>query len=351
MKRVIVVLCSTVLIMGMGWRPPEPPVVPQTIKEIVQQEYPDGNVKIGVNLKSTDCEELINKEFDHLTSGIVFKQVSIHPSPGVYDFSKINYLMTNADEYNQTVYMHSPIGPQCSTWAKDDNRTPEELEINLHEFLQAIAPYSYYSNVLYQEVVNETIDDGVWFGPKIGNDQWENPWYTIGLDSDGTPSYIRMAFADAMQYSSPFCKLVWNQHTDDSIASWRLLLSTVARLKAEGYRIDAIGWQGHVDVGWEANLPYLRQIIEQVQAMGMDFIVTEMDVFIKNGESLEAQAATYKAIIETVLEYRNAGVVGVSFWSVSDKCSWRYYWYPGLFDENEVPKPAYHSVQDALLGR
>ena len=354
MKKLCLVIGTLFLViafsLGLGRVPPppaEPP--PEFIREVVELNYPDGNVVVGANLENLECLDLINDEFGHLTSGTVFKQYYIHPKPNTWNFEYTNFLIDNAEENGQTIYAHSPIGPQCSIWAKQDYRTSLELETNLREFMTVLAR-DYSSNFMYLEVVNEAVVNGEWHEAKPGTG-WENPWYAIGLDPDGIPSYIRMAFDVAAENADPNTKLGWNHHGLQE-ESWELILETIIQLKSEGRKIDYVGWQAHVDVGIDlpALIPALKDFIRIIHNLGMDFIITEMDVFIKNGESLEQQAATYKTIVEAVLECRDTGVVGISFWSVSDKCVWQSQWIPGLFDEFENPKPAYYAVFDALMG-
>lgn len=348
MKKLSILFCLLVFIVGMGKRPPD-----QTIREIVAQEYPCGNVLIGGNLDSVDCQDIINREFGHISSG--FRQTVIHPEPNVWKHNYADAVLRNAAENNQTICMHSHVGPQCSRWAKADNRTAQELETNLREFVRAVAS-RYSGKAKYMGVVNEAVHKGAWHKPKLGDNTWENPWYAIGLETNGIPKYIKMAFEVANQYASPNCKLGWNHHEKlDNMVSWRKIRNTILWLKSDGLRVDYIGWQAHVDVGWETeqNLDKLRQIIRSAQSMGMDFIVTECEVFITNPtkRQLKAQADTYAAILRTVLEFRNTGTIGVSYWSVSDKCSWKPHWYPGLFDENFKPKPAYNAIRDGLRGK
>ena len=352
MYRRLLVILVAFLVLGMGWRPPEPP---ETIRDAVYENYPDGNVLIGGNFESLDCLDIINREFGNLTSGNAFKQLKIHPKPDVWDFFLTDRFVQNTIDNNQTYYIHSPIGPQCSAWAKDDSRTADELETNLREFVEVVASY-YSQDALYMEVVNETVIKGEWFGPKPGSDSWENPWTIIGFENNGVPKYIKIAFEVAMENASTDCKLVWNQHEKLDRRSWELIFDTILWLRSEGIRIDAIGWHAHLNAGEESlegnNL--LRELISTTHLLGMDFIVTELDVSIRDiGENptieqLQAQADTYKAVLDIVLEFKDTGTVGVSFWSTSDKCTWKPQYYPGLFDYDGEPKPSYDVILDTL---
>ena len=83
----------------------------------------------------------------------------------------------------------------------------------------------------------------------------------------------------------------------------------------------------------------------------LEFHITEASVWLKNGNSqaaLEEQAATYRAIIEVLLEKRTTGRVAWNTWHIDDDHGWRNAWYPSLFDTNYRAKPAYYAIQDAL---
>ena len=102
--------------------------------------------------------------------------------------------------------MHCPIGPQCSDWAKEDNRTAAELEEELILFLEEICKrYNGKQGYIYMDVVNETVIDGTWHEDKEGTDLWECPWFKIGQDSDAnsTPLYIKLAsFIEKVSFKS-----------------------------------------------------------------------------------------------------------------------------------------------------
>ena len=77
-------------------------------------------------------------------------------------------------ENGQVIRMHGPISPQVSRWALEDERTAEELEQTLVEFMTKLCRrYDKYEHIRWMDVVNETVDrKGEWFGPKPGVDKW-----------------------------------------------------------------------------------------------------------------------------------------------------------------------------------
>ncbi len=68
----------------------------------------------------------------------------------------------------------------------------------------------------------------------------------------------------------------------------------------------------------------------------------------RTAAELEEQAATYKAILETLLEKRSTGKVAWNIWHIDDGKGWNIHWYPSLFKADYSPKPAYYAIQEAL---
>ena len=338
--------------------PPEPSG--RRLRIIVADKYPDHSIIIGGTTGAwalgTDTGCLLDREFSYVTPENDFKQQTIHPNPSTWNWTRADKWIRHIADHQQILRMHCPIGPQCSVWAKDDSRTPEQLETNLREFLTAVCQrYNGKLGIKYMDVVNETVVGGDWNKNKPGTDHWECPWYIIGQDTDKnkTPLYIKIAFEIAQQYA-PNIKLIYNQHGGlNDPGSWKLIAETIQYLREKGLRVDGIGWQAHVDNGWATptKLNRLRRLIDWAHSNNLEFHITEASVYLKNGlsqEALEQQATTYRAIIEVLLEKRFSGKVGWNIWDMDDGHCNNKEWYPSLFDANYEAKPAYYAIQTAL---
>lgn len=353
----------SVLLTALPVRPAELPV-PEgpRLREIVAAKYPSGNVFIG---GTTGWQKLprgagvvLDREFHYVTPENDFKQVIVHPQPGVWNWEAADAWLPRCRQNGQTLRIHGPIGPQCSKWAMDDRRTAEELRLNLEEYLTALCRRTNGDpSVRWLDVVNETVlPDGTWHGPKPGVESWENPWPAIG--HDGThplrpPLYLRMAFEIAGRHA-PDKELIINQNGSMQPPMWETVKALVAYLRGEGLRVDGIGWQAHVDVGWEKvphNLPRLHRLIEWAHGNALSFHVTENTVWLRKEKDCEAQAETFGAIVGALLSHRGTGVVTWNTWNLSDRDPWsRTRPYKGcLFADDFSPKPAYYAVQKALL--
>ena len=245
------------------------------IRQIVDKLYPDGNVFIGMANHAKEIgklsTEIADREFSYVTPSNDFKQSYIHR-----DLKKDNWRWTNSDAYikhskevEQILRVHGPISPQCSPWVKNDTRTPEELEQMLEEYMTALClRYGKEKNVKWMDVVNETIchenfaggkgyndmKPGDWFGPREGTTKWENPWTQLGYDETSeikVPVYIDKAFEIANR-CAPNVKQIINQQGKFEEEVWDKMKKLVVYLRdVKGRRVDGLGWQCHIDMGWE----------------------------------------------------------------------------------------------------
>lgn len=329
------------------------------LRDIVAENYPEGKLLIGATTGAWGLTEFIgdvmDREFSYVTPENDFKHSVIRANHDSWNWSRADAWLQHIKDNNQTLRIHGPIAPQCSNWAKEDNRTAEELSEELDTFMTALCQrYNGVEGIKYLDVVNEiALDDGSWFGPRIGTDQWENPWLKIGQDDDPnkTPLYIKQAFAIANEYA-PDLKQIINNHCHPGTAGMEKVKETALYLRDRGYRIDGIGWQAHVEVGWatQGNLQHLRDLIDWCQERNLEFHITEFDAWILNPttQTLEGQAYTYKAIMDVLLEKLDTITIGWNTWHITDASGWQIERIPSLFDENYKPKPAYYAFQLAL---
>lgn len=335
----------------------------QRLKNIVATRYPSGNLHIG---GTTNWEKLargsgiiLDREFAYVTPENDFKQTGVHPAPDVWNWERTDAWVARCAERGQLLRMHAPIGPQCSKWAMADDRTAAELRQNLTEYMTAMCKrYDGKPRVKWLDVVNETVTNkGDWHGPREGTARWENPWTTIGFDETTplrVPLYITLAFEIANQHA-PNIELVLNQHGSMEQPMWDKIKATVHYLRQRGLRVDGIGWQAHINVGWEKegdNLKHLGDLIDWAHANDLSFHITENNVWLKDQQKdYDAQAETFGAIVRTLVQKADTGVVTWNVWNISDGDSWnKMKAFVGciLYDDFS-PKPAYYAIQKALM--
>ena len=328
----------------------------------------DGKLLIGATLNhyefNTKKEELFLKHFKYLTPANAAKQTKIHPSPGVWDWKRINNFIEFANKNDLIVRLHGPISPQASKWVKQDHRTPKELETMLVEFATAFAKrFNNEPSVKWMDVVNETIlRDGTWFGPKEGTDKWENPWLKIGLDDNGFPLYILKAFEIANKHA-PNLKLVYNQNVGMEDAMWNKVKETILYLRSKGYRVDGIGWQAHLLLGakrkdfvdnTEETMQKLADLIDWAHTNNLAFHITELDYLVKSKdiEALESerqiQKKVYQKLVDVLLEKSKNGEVTLNLWDVGVRHKKGAGYFQSIYDKNFNPTPAHSVIMEAL---
>lgn len=345
------------------------------LREIVKLHYTE-NFYLGIanhaKLIGQLSTEIANREFAYIVPANDFKQSYIHPDFSRWRWENPDAYLSHARDNGQLIRVHGPISPQCSPWARNDDRTPEEMSRMLDEFMTALCMrYGNEKHVVWMDVVNETIcpenvkggvgfDDrkpGDWFGPRQGTDKWENPWTILGYDEQSaikTPRYIDRAFELANQYA-PNIKQIINQHGQFEDVVWQKMRKLVNYLRNEkGRRVDGLGWQAHVEMGWEkqpGNVERLDAMIKWCHANNLEFHITEMNVWMKDPATADekAQAETFAAIFKTVLQNRKSGIVGVSFWNVRDEDTSNATWQGNLWRNDGSPRPAYQRIKQILI--
>ena len=342
------------------------------LRDIVAERFPKGNVYIGATSMSPRGPQgqILAREFSYITPANDFKQTYIHPGPGQWRWERPDRWVEFAEQHNQVIRMHGPISPQCSPWTKADDRTAEELEQNLEEFMTALCKrYNGHENILWMDVVNETVNpDGTWKKAEPGAN-WEMPWEKIGYEKtpaefkhlDGQiPKYIIQAFRIATEHA-PDIKLVINQHIGMEEPAWNKVKDTALYLRSIGCRVDGVGWQAHIKLirddpsQWETgaiNTQDLSDLIAWAHEHDLEFHVTENNLHVRPEDegNVDEHAAVYAGIFKALLENRHSGVVTWNLWDIKDVRHYarRNVVKIGLWDRNLRPKQAYYELQQLL---
>ena len=340
-------------------------VIQEPFKKIVSDNYNNETFVFGATLNyyqlNTNVEQLFLDEFNYTTPENSFKQTIVHPEPGVWDWTRVDAFLVFASKNNIKMRVHGPIGPQSSTWAKEDSRTAEELSSLYQEYMiELCKKINNNSNVLWMDVVNETIlSNGQWTDKKDGTNLWENPWTQIGKNDDGIPLYIIKAFEIAKQYA-PNISLVFNQHAGMQPEMWDKVKETILYLKSKGHKVDGLGWQGHLrdNVILSLNkekIDYLLSIIDWAHQNDLDFHITEIDYRLvgtnPSSNAYERQANGYSNILKTLISRRENGVVTFNTWGVHDKNSVSDHEFKYIYDSNLKPKKAVEILKNTLKNK
>ncbi|MAU63991.1 MAG: hypothetical protein CMC38_06590 [Flavobacteriaceae bacterium] len=337
----------------------------ESFKKIISDNYNKDSFKFGATLNffqlNSDTEKLFLKEFTYTTAENSFKQTIVHPEPDIWNWDRVDAFINFANTNNVEMRVHGPIGPQSSTWAKEDFRTKEELTKNYEEFLTELCKkINNEKNIKWMDVVNETIgSNGEWTDKKDGTNKWENPWTQIGKNNDGIPLYIIRSFEIADQFA-PNISLVFNQHAGMQPEMWDKVKETILYLKNKGIRIDGLGWQAHLrdNVVLSLNkekLDYLLSLIDWAHQNNLDFHITEIDYRLvgtnPTSSQYNRQAHGYTNILKILISKRNNGVVTYNTWGVYDKNDISSHEFKYIYDSNLNPKKAVDELKKALKSK
>ena len=343
---------------------PEPVKITDSFKKILSDEYNTETFKFGATLNyyqfDSNVEDLFLKEFDYLVAENSFKQTIVHPEPDVWNWERVDAFIDFANKNNLQMRVHGPIGPQSSTWAKNDSRTKEELIKNYEEFLTELCKkINVQNNIKWMDVVNETIDmNANWTIEKDGTG-YQNPWTQIGENADGIPLYIIRSFEIAKEYA-PNISLVFNQHQGMQPAMWDKVKETILYLKNKGLKVDGLGWQSHLrdNVVLSLNkekLDYLMSLIDWAHQNDLDFHITEVDYRMTGNppstSQYDRQAHGYANILKAIMSRRNNGVVTFNTWGVYDKNDAASHEYKYMYDSNLNPKKAVDLLKSTLKNK
>ena len=99
------------------------------------------------------------------------------------------------------------------------------------------------------------------------------------------------------------------------------------------------------------NVERLDKFISWCHQHSLEFHITEMNVWIKDGDTTREteQAETYGKVTSTLLKHVHEGVVGISFWNVRDEDTPNEKWMGCLWDNAGRARPGYERIKQELI--
>ncbi|MCR5878621.1 endo-1,4-beta-xylanase [Phenylobacterium sp. J367] len=215
-----------------------------------------------------------------------------------------------------------------------------------------------YPQITSWDVVNESID------PATG--EMRNSVFTRAMG----PEVVELCF-HAAKAAAPNARLAYNDYMGwgPGDAKHRAgVLKLLERLKSRGAPIDSFGIQGHIANGdggdvvtfTAADQREWRAFVDEVRGMGLDLLITELDV---NDRVLPADparrdalgAALVRDFLGIMLDYPETKQV--LMWGLADHHSWLQGWWPRpdgiakrptLYDAALKAKPMREAVAEAF---
>ena len=205
-------------------------------------------------------------------------------------------------------------------WFGAAMRTPADWE-------RVVLPYARYlaerygAQLRHWDVVNEGLD------PQEGRDDPARVWRLTELYGD---DFFRRAFELARRLA-PQTTLFYNDYGLEYDTAWHerrrvVLLRALERWRRQDVPVDALGLQAHLTAGGEKLAQErLRAFLAEVAAIGLEIVVTELDVAETRFDAPvakrdEAVADETERFLDVVLD--QPAVAGVLTWGLSDRYSW-----------------------------
>lgn len=301
--------------------------------------------------------QLVVEQANIVVAENAMKWGPLRPTPTGFNFGPADRLMRFAGLAGQKVRGHNLCWhQQLPAWFKA-TATAENARQLLVDHIQAVAG-RYRGQIHSWDVVNEAVE------PKDGRPDGlrKTPW----LELLG-PDYIETAFRTAAA-ADPSAKLTYNDYdieldTPEQAAKREKVMSLLVQLKGRNVPLHAVGIQSHLKADGPQPGESLRRFIREVQKMGLEVYVTELDVNTRGVEGGpeaqdEAVAKVYRDYLGLVLQ--EPGVSAVLTWGISDAHTWlnsKASWAqrkdgarqrPLPFDEKQHPTPAFDAIRAAV---
>ncbi|WP_246660491.1 endo-1,4-beta-xylanase [Nitratireductor sp. XY-223] len=279
---------------------------------------------------------------------------ALQACPGEFDFSRADDILSFAETLGRGTYGHTFVWYNAlPQWVEEIDR-PAQAEAALIDHVRTVAS-RFSGRVPVWDVVNEVI---------AHDPAHEGPWRdSLWMRLLG-PAHVDIAFSAAAE-AAPGAELAVNDYDLEFTgprydARREAVLDLVRRLQDRQLRIDAIGIQGHLYPEIPIDHQGLGRFIRDLEALGVGYRLTEIDVIDWN---LPPDAALRDEMaaehVGNLLDAAFSAALprSVSTWGLSDRYSWISDVMPHRagapnrplpFDEALKPKPMYEVIQRYL---
>jgi len=286
------------------------------------------------------------EQFNYATPENEMKWDVTEPQPGQFTFTDGDAIVDFAQAHNMKVKGHTLVWHnQLPDWLTSLNAAA--LRTAMTDHIAGVMAH-YKGKVIAWDVVNEAYgDDG-----QLRNSIWGQK---LGA------SFIDDAFK-AARAADPNVKLYYNDYDIESAyAKADSVYEMVKSMKQRGIPIDGVGMQMHTRTTDEdPPVPEFVANLERLLALGVEVVLSELDVrYCENGTD-EQQKKRFHDIIAACLAHTGCGAITI--WGISDKysflndrtdlqCAGPLPPRPLLWNDSYEKKPSFDGVMDALLGR
>ena len=322
------------------------------------------------NPEQAETRALAASQFNSITAENEMKWQSLNRTRGEYRFEDADNFVRFGVENDMYIVGHVLFWHnQTPAWLfEDDDGNPVSSEVLLDRMRAHVRKLAerYGDYVHAWDVINETFNDD--------GSLRDSPWTRILGEA-----FIEHAFRIAEEELPSDVELLYNDYSMTRSGRRDAVVRMVNDLQSKDIRIDGVGMQGH----WARTEPNIRQIESSILAFaetGVQVHITELDIDMlprhprmwsgnadvmlrlqedpaldpyTEGLTPESQAALaerYESIFQLFLKHSDS-IRRVTFWGVTDADSWLNNWpirgrtsHPLLFDRQNNPKPAFHTI-------
>jgi endo-1,4-beta-xylanase len=304
-------------------------------------------------LEDRDFSNLLLQQVGSLTPENGLKWEVVQPQRGLFDFRQGDALLRLARRHGLEMRGHTLVWErQEPAWLQ--TVASSDLGPILKAHIQTVVGH-YRGRLRSWDVINEPLADD---GSGLRRHRW---WRALG------PEYIALALHWAHQ-SDPGARLLINEYgleaqTPAAAAKRLAVLALLRHLQRRHVPLHGLGLQAHLQAGpGSGRYDELVGFLKQVQALGLEIQITELDV---DDRQLPADpalrdrlvAAEYDRFLAAVLS--NPAVRQVTTWGLSDRYTWLNSQAPRPdgrrqralpFDEALQAKPAVAVMRKRLAG-
>lgn len=305
-----------------------------------------------------DLSAAVRTEAGILVAEYETKRSHVEPAPDAYDFGPTDFIAGFARANGQLMRGHTLVWHASNpSWLEEAlaSRPDEKL---MTDYIRALVT-RYRGRFHSWDVVNEAVE------PEDGSPdglRTSSPWHrAFG------PGYIDTAFHAARE-ADPSTPLFYNETNVEGDERWfakrrAATLKLLEGLVARKVPVQGFGMQGHLKLYRSRySQATVSRFLDEVSAMGLKILVTELDVADIAGPADPARRdADVAALTKSFLDvcFSKPATLGCLTWGLSDKKSWLsttkgYQWPDGQLsrglplDADCRRKPMWAAIADAI---
>lgn len=345
----------------------------QSLHEAFKDKFKIGTALSARQINGQDPKsmEIVKKHFNAVVAENDMKSGLLQPEEGKFKFDVADKFVEFGEAHDMQINGHTLIWhSQAPRWFfTDDEGNDVSKEVLIERMRNHIHTVvgRYKDRVHTWDVVNECIlDEGGFRKSKF--------YEIIGED------FVKLAFEFAHE-ADPDAKLFYNDYSMARPEKRNSVVEMVKNLQEQNVKIDGIGMQGHIGMGY----PTLEEFENSIKAftdLGVNVMITELDLSVlpSPGADQSAEVSTtfdyedkinpyteglpdsverafeerYLDFFKLFLKYEDK-ITRVTFWGVTDNHSWKNNFpvrgrtdYPLVFDRNYQPKPVVNRLVELV---